>query len=89
MRLAVANYSFEVLPLEATLMVCKSLGFKAVDIAGFHDRGHCSFEPEAIAANPQQQADILKTLVTFKAQLTRWSSPQKELPPVPWTLRSV
>ena len=69
MRLAVANYSFEVLPLEATLMVCKSLGFNAVDIAGFHDRGHCSFEPEAVAANPQQQADILKPLLE-KYELT-------------------
>jgi sugar phosphate isomerase/epimerase len=63
MKLAVANFSFEVLPLEATLMVCKSLGFDAVDIAGFHDRGRCSFEPADVAANPQKQADILMPLL--------------------------
>ncbi len=63
MRLSVANFSFEVLPLEATLMVCKSLGFEAVDIAGFHARGHCSFDPEEVAANPQKQADILNPLL--------------------------
>jgi sugar phosphate isomerase/epimerase len=63
MRLSIANYSFEVLPLEATLMVCRSLGFEAVDIAGFYQRGKCSFEPEAIAADPQAQADILNPLL--------------------------
>lgn len=63
MFLSVANYSFEVLPLEATLMVCKSLGFKHVVIAGFHERGNCSFEPADVAANPQQQADKLNTLL--------------------------
>lgn len=63
MRLSISNYSFEVLPLEATLMVCKSLGFNAVDIAGFRDRGRCSFEPEAVLADPQKQADILNPLL--------------------------
>ncbi len=63
MKLAVANYSFEVLPLEATLMICKSLGFDSVIIAGFHERGHCSFEPADVAANPQKQADILNALL--------------------------
>jgi sugar phosphate isomerase/epimerase len=63
MRLSVSNYSFEVLPLEATLMICQALGFKGVDIAGFHARGNCSFEPEAIAANPQAQAAILLPLL--------------------------
>ncbi len=69
MRLSVANYSFEVLPLEATLMVCRSLGFSAVDIAGFYQRGKCSFEPQDVAADPQQQAAILKPLLE-KYQLT-------------------
>lgn len=69
MKLAVGNWSFEVLPLEATLMVCKSLGFDAVDIAGFHDRGHCSFEPADVLTNPQKQADILTPLLE-KYQLT-------------------
>lgn len=63
MRLTVSNYSFEVLPLEATLMICHSLGFKGVDIGGFHARGKCSFEPEEVAADPQKQADILLPLL--------------------------
>lgn len=63
MRLTVANYSFEVLPLEATLMISSSLGFKGVVIAGFTNRGKCSFEPDAFTANPQAQADILNPLL--------------------------
>lgn len=63
MRLTVSNYTFEILPLEGTLAICKHLGFKAVDIAGFHARGRCSFEPEDVAANPQKQADILQPLL--------------------------
>ena len=63
MRLSVANFSFEVLPLEATLMVSRSLGYSSVDIAGFYQRGKCSFEPQDIAANPQKQADILNPLL--------------------------
>jgi sugar phosphate isomerase/epimerase len=63
MRLGVGNWSFEVLPLEATLMISRELGYKAVDIAGFTQRGKCSFEPTAVAANPQQQADILNPLL--------------------------
>jgi len=63
MKLAVGNWSFEVLPLEATLMVCKSLGFDAVDIAGFHERGVCSFQPIEVLENPQKQADLLKPLL--------------------------
>jgi hypothetical protein len=63
MKLAVGNYSFEVLPLEATLMVCTSLGVENITDAGFHDRGRCSFEPGDVAANPQKQADILLPLL--------------------------
>lgn len=63
MQLGVANYAFEVLPLEATLMISRELGYQAVTIAGFHQRGKCSFEPAAVAANPQQQADILNPLL--------------------------
>ncbi len=63
MKLAVGNWSFEVLPLEATLMVCKSLGFDSVGISGFHNRGRCSFEPADVLANPQKQADILNALL--------------------------
>jgi sugar phosphate isomerase/epimerase len=63
MRLSVANFSFEVLPLEATLMVSRSLGYSSVDIAGFYQRGKCSFEPQDVAADPQKQADILNPLL--------------------------
>jgi len=63
MRLTVANFSFEILPLEGTLSVAHALGFKGVDIAGFHARGNCSFEPEAVAADPQKQADTLLPLL--------------------------
>jgi sugar phosphate isomerase/epimerase len=63
MRLSVANFSFEVLPLEATLMVASALGYRSVDIAGFYQRGKCSFEPQDVAADPQKQADILNPLL--------------------------
>ncbi|MDX2138208.1 MAG: sugar phosphate isomerase/epimerase [Chloroflexota bacterium] len=63
MRLSVANFSFEVLPLEATLMVASTLGYSSVDIAGFYQRGKCSFEPQDVAADPQKQADILNPLL--------------------------
>lgn len=63
MRLSVSNYSFEIMPLEGTLAICKHMGFKAVDISGFHARGRCSFEPEEVAADPQGQADKLKALL--------------------------
>jgi sugar phosphate isomerase/epimerase len=63
MRLTVTTHSFEILPLEGTLALAHHMGFKGVDIAGFHNRGRCSFEPEAILANPQGEADKLKTLL--------------------------
>ena len=63
MRLTVANYSFEMLPLEGTLALVHHMGFKGVDIAGFHNRGRCSFEPEVVRNDPQGQADILKALL--------------------------
>jgi hypothetical protein len=53
MRLTVSGHSFEILSLEGVLALCKHLGFKGVDISGFHARGRCSIEPEAIAADPQ------------------------------------
>ncbi|MCA9891769.1 MAG: sugar phosphate isomerase/epimerase [Anaerolineae bacterium] len=63
MQLAVTNHSFELLSLEGTLALAHHMGFGNVDIAGFHNRGRCSFEPEAILHNPQRQADILKSLL--------------------------
>lgn len=63
MRLTVTNHSFEMLPLEGTLALAHHMGFKGVDIAGFHNRGRCSFEPEAVLNDTQKQADILKALL--------------------------
>ena len=48
MRLTISGHSFEVLSLEGVLSLCKHLGFKGVDISGFHARGRCSIEPEDI-----------------------------------------
>jgi sugar phosphate isomerase/epimerase len=63
MRLTVTNHSFEILPLEGTLALAHHMGFKGVDIAGFHNRGRCSFEPEAVLNQPQAEADKLKALL--------------------------
>ena len=63
MRLAVAGHSFEILPLEGTMAVAKHLGFKGIDIAGFHARGNASLEPEDVAADPQGMADHVKHLL--------------------------
>jgi sugar phosphate isomerase/epimerase len=63
MRLTVSNHSFEWLPLEGTLAVAKAMGFKGVDIAGFHKRGRCSLEPDAVGADPQGHADRLNRLL--------------------------
>jgi len=60
MRLTVSTHSFEVLNLDGTLAIAKSMGFKGVDIAGFHNRGKCSYEPDQVAAAPQKFADDLK-----------------------------
>ena len=50
MRLTVSNHAFEYLDLEGTLALTKAMGFKGVDIAGFHNRGRCSLEPDEVAA---------------------------------------
>ncbi len=63
MRLTVTNHSFERLPLEGTLALAHHMGFKGVDIAGFHNRGRCSFEPEDVLNDPQGEADKLKALL--------------------------
>jgi sugar phosphate isomerase/epimerase len=63
MRLSVSSYSFEAIPLEGTLAIARSMGFKAVDIAGFHNRGRASYEPDEVGANPQKFADELKALL--------------------------
>lgn len=63
MRLTVAGHAFEILPLEGTMAVAKHLGFKGIDIAGFHARGRASIEPEDIATDPQGTADHLKMLL--------------------------
>ncbi len=63
MRLTVSSYSFEVIPLEGTLAIAQAMGFKAVDIAGFHARGRASYEPDEVGANPQKYADDLNELL--------------------------
>jgi sugar phosphate isomerase/epimerase len=63
MRLTVATYSFEAIPLEGTFAICKSIGFKGVVIAGFHNRGKASYEPDEVGANPQKFADHLNALL--------------------------
>ena len=63
MRLTVSGHAFEVLPLEGVLAVTKHLGFKGVDLSGFHARGRCSIEPEDILRDGQGQADRAKRLL--------------------------
>lgn len=63
MQLTVSNHSFEILSLEGTLALAHHLGFRGVDIAGFHNRGRCSLEPAEVAANPQEHADNLLALL--------------------------
>src|SRR5689334_14459674 len=63
MRLTLSTHAFEALNLEGTLALAKAIGFKGVDIAGFHNRGRCSLEPDEVGANPQKFADDLKRLL--------------------------
>ncbi len=63
MRLTISGHSFEALPLEGVMAVAKHLGFKGLDISGFHARGKCSIEPEDILADPQAQADWVNGLL--------------------------
>ena len=63
MHLTLSNHSFEYLNLEGTLGLAKAIGFRGVDIAGFHNRGRCSLEPDAVGADPQEYADQLKNIL--------------------------
>ena len=63
MRLTISNHSFEYLSLEGTLALAKAMGFTGVDIAGFHNRGRCSLEPDDVGAHPEQHADRLNALL--------------------------
>ncbi len=63
MRLTLSNHSFEYLDLEGTLALARAMGFKGVDIAGFHNRGRCSLEPDDVAADPMGHADRLNRLL--------------------------
>jgi sugar phosphate isomerase/epimerase len=63
MRLTVSSYSFEAIPLDGTLAVAHAMGFKGVDIAGFHKRGRASLEPDEVGANPEKFADDLKRML--------------------------
>lgn len=61
MRLTVSNHSFEYLNLEGTLTLARAMGFTGVDIAGFHNRGRCSLEPDDVGADPEKYADQLNS----------------------------
>ena len=63
MRLTLSNHSFEYLDLEGTLALARAMGFKGVDIAGFHNRGKCSLEPDEVGADPRGHADRLNRLL--------------------------
>ncbi len=63
MRLTLSNHSFEYLDLEGTLALARAMGFRGVDLAGFHDRGRCSLEPDEVGADPQEHADRVNRLL--------------------------
>jgi sugar phosphate isomerase/epimerase len=63
MHLTASAYSFEVLPLDACLSIVKHMGFRHVDLSGFHARGRASVEPEAIVSDTQGEADKMKALL--------------------------
>lgn len=63
MRLTVSGHSFEILSLEGVMALAHHLGFRGIDISGFHARGRCSLEPEDVAADPQGQADMVRALL--------------------------
>ncbi len=63
MRLTLSNHSFEYLDLEGTLALARAIGFSGVDIAGFHNRGRCSLEPDEVGADPQGHSDRLNRLL--------------------------
>jgi sugar phosphate isomerase/epimerase len=63
MRLTLSGHSFEILSLEGTMILAQQLGFKGIDISGFHARGRCSLEPADVAADPPGQADKVRALL--------------------------
>jgi sugar phosphate isomerase/epimerase len=62
MKLGITTWSFESLPLADVLSLSVSLGFNRVDIAGFHQRGRCSFNPHHVGADPSTHAKQLNEL---------------------------
>jgi sugar phosphate isomerase/epimerase len=60
MKLGITAWTFEGLQLPDCMALCKALGFRRVDIAGFHQRGMNSLEPDAVAQEPAKFADLLK-----------------------------
>lgn len=63
MRLTVSAYAFEILSLEGVLAVSKHLGFKGVDLSGFHQRGNCRIEPEDILHDCAGQVAKVRALL--------------------------
>ena len=60
MKLGITAWTFEGLPLPDCLALCKALGFRRIDIAGFHKRGMNSLEPDEVGRYPEKYADLLK-----------------------------
>jgi sugar phosphate isomerase/epimerase len=63
MQLTVSSYTFGALPIDGALAVCHSLGFTGVDIAGFRNGLRASYDPDAVGANPDKNAEELKRLL--------------------------
>ncbi|GAB4520649.1 MAG: hypothetical protein OHK0046_31180 [Anaerolineae bacterium] len=59
MRLTVTAHSFEHLPLDGALSLVHHLGFRGVDMSGFHARGRLGFEPQDILTDTPGQAERL------------------------------
>lgn len=66
MKIGIASWTFEALPLKDVAALSKALGFERMDIAGFVGRGRCSCNPFEAAAQPDRQADrLLRELEPF------------------------
>lgn len=60
MKLCITAWTFELLPLNDCLALSRALGFQRIDIAGFHNRGRNSLEPDEVGKHPDMFADRLK-----------------------------
>src|SRR5262245_56146450 len=63
MRLTVSTHSCEAIRMAGTFTSSIAMAFTGVDIAGIHNTGKCSYEPDEVGENPQKFADDLKRLL--------------------------